>query len=97
MEKNVGNHKESYARMNDRENAGLRMLNSGSQSKKTYKLLDQQRKAEMVIENNAKFGNVTIGIHGGELPKFSDNAKKSGQSAEWWKIQRGLNKADPKI
>jgi len=25
----------------------------------------------MVADNTSKFGNVTIGIHGGELPKFS--------------------------
>lgn len=26
-----------------------------------------------------------------------DSSKKAGQNNEWWKLQRGLNKADPKI
>ena len=46
----------------------------------------------MVAENNEKFGNVSIGIHGSELPKFSSNVA----SKEWWKVQRA-NKADPRI
>ena len=96
MEKNVGNHKDGYARMNDRENAGLRLLADNQQSTMTMKILDQKRRQEMVEDNNSKFGNVTIGIHGGELPKFSNN-QSNNNSPEWWKLQRGLNKEDPKI
>ena len=47
----------------------------------------------MVADNTAKFGNVTIGIHGGELPKFAENL----ESKEWWRVQRPKGKADPKI
>jgi len=82
MEKNVGNHADSYARMNERENCALRLLASMPESKMTRQLLDQKRRAEMVAENNAKFGAVTIGIHGGELPKF---AEMQG-SKEWWRL-----------
>lgn len=37
----------------------------------------------MVADNTAKFGNVTIGIHGGELPKFAGDQG----SKEWWRMQ----------
>ena len=46
----------------------------------------------MVADNTAKFGNVTIGIHGGELPKFAENQG----SKEWWRLQSTM-KEDPKI
>ena len=76
--------------MQDRKNAGLRMLASDTSTKMTRKLLDQKRRAEMVEDNNAKFGTVTIGIHGGELPKFSaTKGVGSNSSPEWWKLQRG--------
>lgn len=68
FEKHVGNHADSYARMNERENCALRMISTMAPSKMTRQQLDQNRRAEMVADNTAKFGNVTIGIHGGELP-----------------------------
>ena len=46
----------------------------------------------MVAENTAKFGKITIGLHGCELPKFSE----SQGSKEWWKYQKA-SKDDPKI
>lgn len=46
----------------------------------------------MVADNTAKFGNVTIGIHGGELPKFGDN----NVSKEWWNMQH-TTKEEPTI
>ena len=46
----------------------------------------------MVADNTAKFGNVTIGIHGGELPKFAENMT----SKQWWKLQH-TTKEDPPI
>ena len=67
-ESNVGRHLDGYTRMNDRENAALRLQASLPASKMTRKLLDQKRRASMVAENNEKFGKVSIGIHGGELP-----------------------------
>jgi len=70
MERNVGNHADSYARMNDRENCALRLLSNMPPSKMTRQQLDQKRRAEMVADNTSKFGTVTVGIHGGELPSF---------------------------
>ena len=46
----------------------------------------------MVADNTAKFGNFTIGIHGGELPKFAENMG----SKEWWKLQHA-KKESPAI
>lgn len=43
----------------------------------------------MVSDNTAKFGTVTTGIHGGELPHFSgDNGSK-----EWWRLQSNMKEA----
>lgn len=92
IEKNVGHHKDAYARINERENCALRMISSMPPSKNTRQQLDQQRRAEMVADNTAKFGNVTIGIHGGEMPHFSATAT----SKEWWKMQQAGTEA-PKI
>ena len=71
MEHNVGNHKDSYQRMNDRENCALRVLSNMPPSKMTRQELDRKRRADMVADNTSKFGNVSIGIHGQELPHFS--------------------------
>ena len=93
MEHNVGNIADSYARMNKREDCALRVLSNMPPSKMTMQQLDQIRRAEMVADNTAKFGTVTIGIHGGELPKFAENL----DSKEWWRVQRAKGKPDPKI
>ena len=84
FEKHVGNHADSYARMNERENCALRMMSTMAPSKMTRQQLDQNRRAEMVADNTAKFGNVTVGIHGGELPKYA----ATQASKEWWSAQR---------
>ena len=39
----------------------------------------------MVKENMDKFGKVSVGVHGFELPKF----RESIEQREWWKMQRG--------
>ena len=90
MEHNVGNHADSYARMNGRENCALRLLANMPPSKLTRQQLDQKRRADMVADNTSKFGNVTIGIHGGELPKFAGDLG----SKEWWRLQH-TKKDDP--
>lgn len=57
----------------------------------------------MLEYNNNTFGNVSIGIHGKELPKFAQGGKvtrnpdtKKGKSVddlrEWWKVDE---KHDP--
>jgi hypothetical protein len=47
--------------------------------------LTEERKAIMIQENSQKFGNISIGIHGKELPKYSD----STPDREFWKHYNG--------
>ena len=49
----------------------------------TYKKIVEERKKKEVEYNMNTFGNVSIGIHGKELPKFSEN--KTGQ--KWWTMK----------
>lgn len=72
LEHNVGNLADSYQRMNGREDCSLRMLAMMPPSKLTRQQLDKNRRSEMVADNTSKFGNVTVGIHGQELPKFQE-------------------------
>lgn len=46
----------------------------------------------MVADNNSKFGSVTIGLHGGELPLFAGDSN----TKEWWRLQHA-KKEDPAI
>ena len=39
----------------------------------------------MNSENQEKFGNISVGIHGKELPKYSDTANDK----EFWKNYNG--------
>ena len=70
-EEKVGNLKDSYSRMQDREDASLRVIMASKPSKMTFVQLDQRRRTKMIAENTEKFGQQSIGIHGGELPKFA--------------------------
>ena len=81
----VGTLKDGKARLEDREGAFLR---------KTYKPegvtgrikghIDKERKDADVENLTKKYGTVTIGIHGQELPKFNEDVT----SKEWWKYQK---------
>lgn len=50
----------------------------------------EERKKEMLEYNMKTFGKISIGVHGKELPKYSelsnDNAVK-----EWWKNKQEYN------
>ena len=70
--------------MNDREEVALRVLMNQAPSKMTRVQLDKIRRADMVAANTQKFGSQTIGIHGGELPKFSE----ARESKTWWHYQQ---------
>ena len=56
LEPRVGNLKDSYARMNDREEVALRVLMNQASSKMTRAQLEKQRRADMVAANTQKFG-----------------------------------------
>lgn len=49
---------------------------------KTYKKIVETRKNQMIDYNMKTFGNVSIGIHGKELPKYSSTANLK----EYWKL-----------
>ena len=53
--------------------------------------IDERRRKELVKDMTQKFGNVTVGIHGQELPKYS----AFSASKEWWKLAN--NKDTPAI
>lgn len=47
--------------------------------------MTEERKAIMISENMQKFGNISLGVHGKELPKYFD----STPDREWWKLYNG--------
>jgi hypothetical protein len=85
-EAKVGNVADAKARLLEREGAFLR---------KTYKPegvtgrtkghITAERKEADVDNLTKKYGTVTIGIHGQELPKFNEEMN----SKEWWKVHKG--------
>jgi len=54
-------------------------------NRKTNDILVQNLKSEMLENNMRVFGNVSIGIHGKELPKYNESMK------QWWVNKRGFN------
>lgn len=48
-------------------------------------MIDNQRKQEMLDNNMKVFGNVSIGIHGKELPKYHKSIN------EWWRTRINFN------
>lgn len=89
FENNMGVHKDVKSRIDDRENCNLR-LGYKEHPGKTRGVIVNERK-QVVIENlTRKYGNVTIGIHGQELPKFSNTATAAtadSKTREWWKYR----------
>ena len=61
-------------------------------SKTTLRDIKDKRRGEMILENVNKFGEQTIGIHGQELPKYS----QFENSKEWWKYATNGKEA-PKV
>ena len=53
---------------------------------KTYKDVKEKFRKEMNENNVEKFGKQTIGVHGQELPKFSDSPDK----VEYWRKSDGF-------
>ncbi len=50
--------------------------------RKTHRQVAEQRRKDMVDYNMRTFGNISIGIHGKELPKFA----KTQDLKEYWKL-----------
>lgn len=90
-EANFATHQDGQARIIAREDCNLRKLSIQAPSIKTIAEIREKRRADMIMENVSKFGEQTIGIHGQELPKYSELE----DSKEWWKYAQ--NKEAPKV
>jgi hypothetical protein len=58
---------------------------------RTCKDIEEERKQAMISDMTKKFGNVVVGIHGQELPKFNE----TDESKRYWELRKEFNK-DPK-
>jgi hypothetical protein len=81
-EANFEKHVDAQARIEQREMCHLRAQHK-EQSGMTKKDIDDRRKQEMIEDMTKKYGNQTVGVHGMELPKFSE----THASKAWWKYQ----------
>ena len=63
-------HKDGKARIDGRENCFLR-LQAENHGGLTIEDVNRKRKKEIIKDMLKKFGHVTVGIHGQELPKYA--------------------------
>ncbi len=75
-----------------REETFLRYSYKANQ-RRTGRILTQERKDQMIQENMHKFGKISIGVHGKELPKFTEKSPMGDDKREWWMFQRGFVKS----
>ncbi|CAI2359718.1 unnamed protein product [Moneuplotes crassus] len=81
---NMNNHIDPVKRIDEKEQASFRIRRFDHDNPTFAEKIERQKKEN--LEHYSKtFGNITIGVHGRELPKFSTNNK------EWWKNQSGYN------
>ena len=78
------NHKDEVARLNEREDEIFSKMYSNG-DRKTFTKIKEQRRKETNEYNIKTFSKQTIGVHGHELPKFSESEKMK----EWWKFKDG--------
>jgi len=71
-EEKQGNHKDALNRLKEREDCFLRIAYKDVDGR-TKRQIDEERKRDMHEYNMKTFGKVSIGVHGKELPKFSDD------------------------
>lgn len=81
---NSKKHKNEVERLNEREDEIFSKLYH-SQNGMTYSKLKEQRKKEIFDYNLKHFSQHAIGVHGQELPKFSEHEDKK----EFWKLKEG--------
>ena len=81
-----GLHKDMMQRLKEREDAYIRIAYK-EEDGKTKHQLEEERRREMLEYNMKTFGKVSIGVHGKELPKFSE----SQSNKEWWKTRAGYS------
>ncbi len=84
----VGTLKDGKARLEDREGCFLRKTyKPEGVTGKTKGHITKERKDADVENLTQKYGTVTIGIHGQELPKYNEDKT----SQEWWRNNKGYN------
>lgn len=74
-------------RLKEREDCYLRIAFKEVDGR-TKRQIEEDRKKGMLENYVKKFGKVCIGIHGKELPKYSD-MQTGDESKAWWKQKRG--------
>ncbi|CAI2361755.1 unnamed protein product [Moneuplotes crassus] len=82
LEKKQGNIETGIDRLIKKEEAVFSL--GHADHRKTKEMVVERRRKEMLNNNMRVFGNVAIGIHGKELPKYHKTM------AEWWANKRGF-------
>ena len=75
-------------RLKEREDCYLRIAFKEVDGK-TKRQIEEDRKQEMLENNMKKFGKVCIGVHGKELPKYSETI--DDETKQWWKQKKGYS------
>ena len=75
-----GHHIEGAERLKQRESAFQR-LSYKENPTKTLRSITEERKKDMIEYNSQNFGKISIGVHGKDLPKYSEN----DDVKQWWK------------
>ena len=81
---NLRKHKNDIERLKEREDEIFSNLYNKEEGMTYNKIKDKKRK-ELFEYNEKTFSNQPIGVHGFELPKFSDDESKK----EFWKFKQG--------
>jgi hypothetical protein len=81
---NSQKHKSDIERLNERENEIFKNLYK-SEEGMTFNKIKEKRRKETNEYNMKTFANQPIGVHGHELPKFSENE----DTKEFWKFKEG--------
>lgn len=88
---NSKSHRDEVSRLNEREDEVFALLYSDKERFSLSKLKNLRRKENLDYNLNT-FSRKTIGVHGHELPKFSENE----ENKEYWKNRDGYVE-NPKI
>jgi hypothetical protein len=83
-------HKSDIERLNERENEIFKNLYK-SEEGMTFNKIKEKRRKETNDYNMKTFANQPIGVHGHELPKFSENE----DTKEFWKFRDGYCENPP--
>ena len=81
---NLKHHKNDTERLKEREDEVFASLYK-KEDGMTYRKLQDKKRKELFEYNEKTFSNHPIGVHGHELPKFSENEAKK----EFWKFREG--------